>query len=85
MAKKGGASFWRERARVFETPSWMLLQQLGLEPDDDLDVTDEYEDLRDDEDGLSNEDLGLCPHCGARDDDGCDSDCPGYLDEEYEE
>ena len=45
------------------------------------------DDLVDDDDdaGLSNEDLGLCPHCGARDDDGCDSDCPSYLGEDIED
>ncbi len=31
------------------------------------------------EDSLSNEDLGLCRFCGAGDDEGCEGDCPSWL------
>lgn len=37
--------------------------------DEDLEDDVDFEDM--DEDGLSNEDLGLCPH-GSTDDEGCD-------------
>jgi hypothetical protein len=46
---------------------------------DDDDLCDDFgsEDERDSEFGLTNEDLGLCPH-GAADDEGCDEPgCPG--------
>jgi hypothetical protein len=36
---------------------------------------DYYYDF-DDEDGLLPEDLGMCPYCGATDDEGCDRDVP---------
>lgn len=28
---------------------------------------------------ISFEELGLCPHCGAADDEGCEGSCPSFL------
>ena len=81
MRKKAGRkeSFWSEGARIYETPSWVLMQELApLANEDEADEDYLYDDLvEDDEEGLSNEDLGFCPH-GCTDDEGCEEPgCPG--------